>query len=298
MSLQESREETYNRIKKRIKFYRYRFGFFAVGTLVFGLLLILSVFPLVPIAIASLLDILYSNWTLPLWFSCIGIFAVLLWIFQRFAKKIKEESGITLEEEMYVHAYEALCHLREYSDPNHPIIGGKSKAERRVSDILTLLGNTEVPNATLIREEVAQLWQLRENLRTRLLPSIKKYPKGIDSGTWNNAISSLNVLIDYLSKPELPSLVALNKKMTSLPEITEISIYDFFRSALLKRSNLRHVMAFSVASVVAMLISYVDLNYLDASHHDAFTLGVSSFIALVTLYVTYLGLTVRREQRT
>jgi hypothetical protein len=84
----------------------------------------------------------------------------------------------------------------------------------------------------------------------------------------------------------------------SLPQITKRSVYDDFRSKILKRSNLRHAITFSVAGVVALSIYYVDTNCLGASQHDAFALGVVSLISLVTLYVTFLGLTVRREQRT
>jgi hypothetical protein len=86
--------------------------------------------------------------------------------------------------------------------------------------------------------------------------------------------------------------------VAELPEITERSIYVDVRSAFFKRSNLRHVVAFSIAGITALIISYVGLNYFGASLYEAYTLGIGSLIALVTLYVTYLGLTVRRESRT
>lgn len=296
--MQENHEEIYKRIKKRLADYRYRSGFFTLGTMVFAVLLILSLFPLVPILIAGYFGLAYSDFAILLWFLCIGIFAVMFWIFQKVARSMEEKRGITLEERMYVHAYEALCHFREYFDPNHPIKSGKLKAERRVLSILTLLDGIRFPNTALIREEAVQLWQLRRNLRMKLLPSIKRFLNVNDPNMTGNLHSLLIALVDYLSKPELLGLAALNKSMISLSEITERSIYDIFRSTLFKRSNMRHVMAFSIATAVALLISYVDLNYLGASPHDAFILWVGSTIALATLYVTYLGLTVRREQRT
>lgn len=298
MSLQENHEETYKRIKKRIEEYRYRSGLLTIGAMIFALLFIFSLFPLVPVVVASFLGIVYTNWVVPLWFLCIGIFGALFWCCQKSAKKIEEKRGITLEEWMYVFAYEALCYLREYLDPNHRIIGSKLKAERRVLDIVTLLAGVGFPNASLIREEAVQIGQLWKNLKTRLLSSMKKYLSGNDSKIIGNVHSSLIALLDYLSKPELPSLLALNNSMTSLPEITERSIYDDFRSTVIRRSNLRHTMAFSVVGVAAMLITYADINYFGASQPDAFALGVGSLIALATLYVTYLGLTVRREPRT
>lgn len=298
MSLQESREETYKRIKKRLEDYRYLSNFLRFGAVTFAVLFVLSLFPLVPAFIVVILGISMTDWSMWFWFLCIGAFAVLFWIFQRFAKKIEEKRGITLEELMYVPAYEALCHVREYLDPSHPIVRGKLKAERRVRDILTLLEEISFPVATLIREEITQLFQLGKNLRMRLLPSMKKYLSGSDSKIKGNVLSLLGALTDYLSKPELSSLVELNKNMMCLPEITERSIYESLRSTLVKRSILRHTLVFSIIGVVALLISYVDLNYIGASQQDAFNLGVTSFIALVTMYLTYLGLTMRREPRT
>jgi uncharacterized membrane protein len=113
-----------------------------------------------------------------------------------------------------------------------------------------------------------------------------------------NVHSLLVSLVDYLSKPELASLVALNKTMVSLPEIAERSIYLSGRSAFFKSSNLRHIAAVLVTGIAAWLIYFIGLNYFGASLHEAYSLGVVSLIALVTLYVTYLGLTKRRELRT
>jgi hypothetical protein len=180
MSLQESHEETYKQTKKRLREYRYRYGLVTAGLMIFTLLFILSLFPAVPVVIVGALGIIYSNLVVPLWLSCIMIFGVLTWMCQRFAKKIEEKRGITLEERMYVHAYEAFNHLREYIDRIHPIASGKLKAQRKVLRILTLLEEIKFPNTTLVREEAVQLWQLTENLRMRILPSIKKYTKTND----------------------------------------------------------------------------------------------------------------------
>jgi len=297
MSLQESHEEIYKRVKKRLRDYRYLSGFLTLGTMAFALLFILSLFPLVPAILGAILSITYGDWVVWLWFLCIGVFGVLFWVFQRFAKKIEEKRGITLEEKMYVPAYEALCYLREYFDPDHPIIGSKLKAERRMRGILVLLGEIAFPNATIVKEEVAQLWQLSKNLRMKLIPSMRKH-EGKDSNIIGNVHLSLIALVDYLSKPELPSLVALNKGMASLPEKTERSIYEDVRTTFFKRSNLRHIAAFLVTGIAAWLIYFIDLNYFGSSLHEAYALGVVSLIALVTLYVTYLGLTKRRELRT
>jgi hypothetical protein len=290
MSDEERRKETYERIKKRLGEYRYRSALLKLGALASAFLFIFSLFPIVPISIIDILGLDMYSWSVPLWFLCIGVFIVLFWIFQRLSRKIEEKRGITLEEEMYVPAYETLCHFREYSDPNHPIIGSKLKAERRMQRILTLLGEIALPNVTIVREEAVQLWQLRNNLKTRLIPLMRKHN--------GNVHSSLIALVDYLSRPELPSLVTLNITMASLPEITEKNIYLDIISAFFKSSNLRHIGAVLAAGITALLIYYIDLNYFGASSHEAYALGVGSSIALVTLYVTYLGLTKRRELRT
>jgi len=297
--MQEKREEIYKQIKKRLADYRYRLGFLTLGTLIFAMLFILSLVPVVPAIIAGFLNLMYTHWIAPLYFSCISAFGALFWIFQRFVKKIEEKRGIALEERMYVYAYEASCHLREYLDPDHPIKSGKLKAERKVQRILTLFAGIVYPNAVLMRDETVQLWQLGKNLRMKLLPSMKKHRNLDDSrNIMENVNSSLTALVDYLSKPDLPSLVALNQRMMSLPETKERSASDYVKNTLLKRSNLRHVLVFSAAIAAAFLVAFVDLTYLGASLHEAFILWIGSSIALATLYVTYLGLTVRREQGT
>lgn len=290
MSDEERRKETYERIKKRLGDYRYRSAFLTLGAMVCALLFVLSLFPLVPGFIITILGLDMYSWTVPLWFLCIGVFGVLFWIFQRFSRKIEEKRGITLEEKMYVLAYEALCHFKEYSDPNHPIIGSKLKAERRMQRILILLEEIALPNVTIVKEEAVQLWQLQNNLRTRLIPSMR-----IHHG---NVHSLLIALVDYLSRPELPSLVALNKTMVSLPEIVERSIYLDVRSAFFKRSNLRHTTVFSVFAIFASFVYYVDINYFGAPTDAAFGLGLMFWVGIAAIYVTYLGLTMRKEPRT
>lgn len=284
------RKETYERTKKRLGEYRYRSALLKLGALASAFLFIFSLFPMVPIAIIAILGLDMYSWSIPLWFLCMGVFIVLFWIFQRLSRKIEEKRGITLEEEMYVLAYEALCHFREYSDPNHPIKGSRLKAERRIQRVLTSLGEIAFPNITIVREEAGQIWQLRNNLRTRLIPSLRKHN--------GNVHSSLTTLVDYLSRPELPSLVALNKTMEFLPEIVERSIYLDFRSALFKRSNLRHTTVFSVFAIFAWFVYYLDINYFGASTDAAFALGLTFWVGIAAIYVAYLGLTIHKEQRT
>jgi uncharacterized membrane protein (GlpM family) len=290
MSDEERRKETYERIKKRLGDYRYRSAFLTLGAVVCALLFIFSLFPLVPAFIAASLGLAQYDWSILLWFACIAVFGVLFWIFQRFSRKIEEKRGITLEEKMYVPAYEALCHFREYSFPNHPIRGSKLKAERRMQYILTLLGEIALPNVTIVREEAIQLWQLGNNLKTRLIPSMRR-----DNG---NVHSLLIALVDYLSRPELPSLTALNKTIAPLPEIVERNIYLDARSAFFKRSNLRHTVVFSVFAIFGWFVYYVDINYLGATMSAAFQLGLMSLLGIAAIYVAYLGLTTRKELRT
>jgi len=290
MSDEERRKETYEQIKKRLGEYRYRSALLKLGALASAFLFIFSLFPIVPISIINILGLDMYSWSVPLWFLCIGVFIVLFLIFQRLSRKIEEKRGITLEEEMYVLAYEVLCHFEEYSDPNHPIIGSRLKAERRMQHILNLLGEIEFPNVSIVREEAIQLWHLRNNLKKKLIPLMRKSD--------GNVHSLLIALVDYLSRPILPSLVMLNTMMTSLPEIRERSIFLDVISAFFKSSNLRHMEIVLVSGIAALLIYYMDLNYFNASLHEAFALGIVSLIALITLYVTYLGLTMRKGPRT
>lgn len=293
MNDEEKRKDTYERIRKRLKDYRWRSGFFTAGAGIWAVLFVLSLFPLVPVLIVAALGLAMYDWSITLWFLCIGVFGVLFWIFQRFAKKIEGKRGITLEERMYVPAYEAICYLREYTDPDHPVLGSRLKSVRRLQNILVLLGEVSFPDVSIVREEKVQLMQLWRNLGTRLIPSIEKRINRNDSSILGNVHSSLIALIDYLSEPKLNSLVTLNQTMASLPEIIERSIYMDFRSTLFRRTNMRHAIAFSVAAFAASLIAYIDLNYVGGSPHDAYTFGITSFIAFVALYVTYLGLTRR-----
>jgi len=298
MGNEEKRKETYERIKKHLGDYRYRSSFFSLGTMVFALLLILSIFPLVPVIIADVLGLAYSIWSVPLWFLCIGVFGALFWVFQRFAKRIEEKRGITLEERMYVRAYESLCFLTEYLDPDHPISGSRSKAARRLQDIDYLLGSTGFPYVSIIRDAASQLWQFRRNLETRLIPLIRRPLDRTDTKSAEDVCSILTALVDYLSKPQLVGLVALNGRMSSLPQVTEKNIFEDFKDILFKRSNLRHTVVFSFFAIFASLVYYVDINYFGATMNTAFELGLMFFVGIVAIYVTYLGLTVRRESRT
>lgn len=299
MSEEEKRKVTYERIKKRLGDHRYLSAFLAIGEMVSAALFVFSLFPLVPVIVLSLLGpSANSSWIVPLWFICIGVFSVLFWLFQRFYKKVEQKRGITLEERIYVLAYESLRSLNEYLDPEHPISGSGSKAVRRLRDVDSVFGSTGFPYMSLIGEAASQMGQLRGNLETRLIPAISRSLDRTDTRSAEDARSILVALLDYLSKPQLPELVALNKRMSSLPQVTEKNVSRYFKDALLKRSNLRHAVVFSIFAVFASMAYYVDINYLDAPTYTGFEFGLMFFAGLVGIYVTYLGVTGRRDQRT
>lgn len=294
---QKQREDTYKKIKNRIEDKRYLSAFLTMGTVALAVLLVLSLFPLVPIIIAALTGLAPTSLTIVyLWFFCIFLFGGLFWIFQRFDQKIEVKRGITLEERMYVKAYESMCLIRERLDPDHPVLGSGSKAVRRLIEIVYLLESVGFPNAVLVREQANQFWHLRNNLKTRLIPSISKALNMNDSKLMETIFSAITDFLDYLLRPQLVDLASLNQKMLVFPESKDRSISEDIKALLLRRSNLRHVMAFSTCAVISLLIFYVD-SYLGASQSEAFTLGIGSIIALVTLYVTYLGLTKRKESK-
>jgi hypothetical protein len=287
MSQQENHEKIYIRIKKRLMDYKYHSFFYGLMTMVFAVFFTFSLIPFVPVIIAAILNIPpSSSWIIVLWFLCVVIFGVLFWIFQRLSRRIEEKYGITLEEKMYVLAYQALCYLKESLDPDHPIIGSKSKAERQVQRILTLLGQITIPKVTILKEESVQLLHMWNNLRNRLIPLMRRNPE--------NAVSLLDALLDYLSRPELPRLVMLNRTMESIPEIVERNIYLDVKNALIKRSNLRHITMFALFTLVAFVIYNVHQIYFNASADSAFQLCLMLWIGLVGIYVSYLGLTKRK----
>lgn len=157
-----------------------------------------------------------------------------------------------------------------------------------------MLTSTAIPNIAIINEEATQLRLLKINVRNRLIPSIKEIQKN-NLKTIEIIYSTIDGLIDYLSKPKLGSLVSLNSFFESLPEsVGKKGLFNRIEDAVLKRSNLRHVFVLSGVAVISIFVSYVDINYLAATAQGAFTLGVGSFIGIAAIYVTYLGLTVRR----
>src|SRR3990172_10193694 len=131
-------EETYKKVKKRIAEYKIRNFFAKLGSFIFAVLTLFSLLPLVPTFIVSFLSI-SSIFIIPLWAVCFVAFVWLFSIFQKYSNKIEDEFGVTLEESMFVSAYESLCFLKEYLDPEHPILGSKNKAIRRLKDIAFLL---------------------------------------------------------------------------------------------------------------------------------------------------------------
>jgi hypothetical protein len=287
MSVQESQEEIYKRTKKRLADYKFRSFIYEFGALVLGALFMFSFIPVVPLVIGISLQIPPADPLLyVLWFVCAVVFGVSFWNVQRLSKKIEEKYGVTFEERMYVPAYEALFFLKESSDPNHPVMSSKLKAERRIQSILTLFGQITISNVALLHEERVQLWHLWNNLRTRLLPLIRRND--------TKAHPLLIALVDYLSRPELPRLKELNTTMASIPEMAERNIFLYIRTALLRRSNLRHIIVLGVFALIATGVYYVHRTYFDAPPATAFQLGLMFGVGLAGIYVGYLGLTKRK----
>lgn len=287
--------DTYNHIKKRLKDYRYRYIIFTTGTVISFLALILSVLPFVPVAIVTALG-LSIEWNLIMWVVSIVGFSLVFLIFQRLVRNTLEKRGITLEEKMYIPAYESLINFREYTDPNHPIQSGKPKAVSKLRSISVLIEEVGFPYIEIVREERLQLSQLWRNLRTRLIPSIEKRINGDDPETLRYANSSLIALLEYLSEPELDRLKTLNQTMEFLPETQERNIFLDFKTMVFRRTNLRHAIVFFVIALATSFIAYIDLNIVGGDLNAAYTLGITSFLAMTAIYVAYLGLSTPRTR--
>ena len=292
MSEKEGTEATYKKVKKRIQEYKTRNFLTKLGSFVFAVLTIVSFVPLVPIFLVTYF-LIPSILLVPIWIICVILFGWMFSVFQKYDRKIEENFGITLEEKMFVSAYEALCFLREYLDPEHPILGSKMKVVRRLKDIDYLLNSTELPNFTIINQETNQLNQLETNLRNRLVPSIAKIQKN-NPDAKEKSVQIIALLVDYLIKPKLDILTLLNGNLASLPESKEKGVFGYVSNAVLKRSNARHIFVFSGIAVVSFLASYVDFYYLAASASDAFALGVGSCIGIIAVYAAYLALIGRK----
>lgn len=287
--------DTYNHIKKRLKDYRYRYIIFTTGTVISFLALILSVLPFVPVAIVTALG-LSIEWNLIMWVVSIVGFSLVFLIFQRLVRNTLEKRGITLEEKMYIPAYESLINFREYTDPNHPIQSGKPKAVSKLRSISVLIEEVGFPYIEIVREERLQLSQLWRNLRTRLIPSIEKRINGDDPETLRYANSSLIALLEYLSEPELDRLKTLNQTMEFLPETQERNIFLDFKTMVFRRTNLRHAIVFFVIALATSFIACIDLNIVGGDLNAAYTLGITSFLAMTAIYVAYLGLSTPRTR--
>lgn len=294
MSLQKNREETYKRIKKRLREYTYKSGFLTMGTTLFGALFIFSLIPVVPAIVISYLRLSFSDWALVSWFLFAAVFGALFWLFQRLGGNNEVKLAMTLEEKMYVPAYEALCAAEEFLDPHHSVLSSKTKATARLQRIDALMLSTGLPfSISIMGDAVSQMRQLRRNLKHRLRPAIRNMRQG------DQVVSPiLGELVDYLSKPTMPMLVALNSKIAPLPEYTERGLYEVFASSILRRSNLRHTGVFSIFGIFSLFVYFMDINYFGATKDTAFGLGLMFFLGIAAIYVTYLSLTVRREQGT
>ena len=221
-------------------------------------------------------------------------FGVLFWLFQKGSKKNARKYNVTLEEKAFVLAYEALRFLKEYFDKDHPILGSKRRAINRLGQISYLFGSTGLPSVYIIREQAIQLRELRINLRSRLVPSVRSV-RLEDSKTIENIYSTMNNLLVYLSKPTLDNLKDFNTQMLPVTENLEKSFVLDFASTVFRRSNLRHVIVFSFSVVSSFIVYYSDITFFGAIDSSAFELSLMFLVGIVAIYVTYLGLSVRKE---
>ena len=78
MFQEQLRKDTYDRIKKRMKEYKYRFTFSNAMTLVSLTLLLFSAFPLIP---ALLLTYIGPSWGVLSWPLSVGLFLLMFLVF-------------------------------------------------------------------------------------------------------------------------------------------------------------------------------------------------------------------------
>lgn len=125
---------TYSKIKKRIHDYRLQYGVTFAGTFVFAILFFFSLLPLIPAVLANYFN--FGSFSIFLYWALCSIgFGYLFSRSNKKVEKVNKEYGVELEERIFVSAYEALCFLDEYLDPNHPIISSKRKSIQKLQGI-------------------------------------------------------------------------------------------------------------------------------------------------------------------
>jgi hypothetical protein len=287
----------YDQIKKRISDYRLTHGFLVFCTFICAILFVFSLLPLVPVAIFDFIGLTTTSAAnsilfLIFWVVCV---VILGYLFSRLNKKtlrVEEKYGITLEERLYLRAYESMKFLEQYLDPKHPIASSKMKAVRKLTDIDYLLDSSQwrIPNIYVLSEEAQQMKDFKRNLERKLIPAIKKSRGEKDKEILDTSRATLRAMVEHLARPELVKLQLLNDGMSSLPEITERGIYVRVKTTISQPSNLKHILAIGLAAILSFAAAYADIVIFSATEHDAYALGIYSLIGIVGVYATFVAL--------
>ena len=288
MSLKRVQKDTYDQIKTRVAEYNVRHTLAVLLSFAFAMFFIFSILPLIPFFIA-----LYFGFDIVfVWLSCLVISSLAFWQSGKLIRKLNVKYGVTLEEKMFLRAYESLKFLEEYLDPQHPIVGSKIKAVRKLERICDLLDSTEwsLPNVSIVQEQAVQLAALWANLKKRLIPSIENISPNRDEifAALEPSRLVLQALVEYLTQPRLDGLASVNNQMLSLTETTQKSVFLQIKGLITKPSILKRILVISSAPAFAVAASYTDLVYFDAKPSDAFNVGIAVIIGIFAIYVTYL----------
>jgi len=281
----EKANVTYERIKKRVSTYKKASYIFQALQFILAMLFIFSLVPIIPAA----LDLLFDTSLLILWWPiCLVAFGILLYISNRVYNQILSTRRITLEEMLYVIAFETLKLLDEYLDSVHPVAGSKNKAVRKLQSMSYLLESTDwqIPNISILKDGAEPIMEFRNNLITRLTPSIR----GKDKGKIEKAYSALKLFLDFLAQPQISGLIKTNKELDQLPPVSQRGIL----SSILMRPMAKNLLAFSFITAIAVVVYCVDIFYMNPTPHEALSLFVATFIGGAGVYVTYLTLKSRK----
>ncbi len=291
MSVTNVYNSSYGQIKKRVAEYNIRYVLAVFTSFILTILFVFSLLPLIPFAIALYFgfDVRY------VWVICLMIFGLAFWLSSKLIRKINLKYGITLEEKMFLRAYESLKFLEEYLNPSHPIRSSRMKAGRKLERIYDLLQLNEwsIPNISIMREEREALATFQSNLKKQLIPAIEKTSKGDDKDKKNleTSLSLLLGLIEYTIHPHLDGLKKVNENMHLLDVKAERDILRSIRLGIWRPSNWKYLLVlFSViaAGVVAYLL---DLNYFGAKPSEAFSILIMVFLGIITIFAAYFGAT-------
>jgi hypothetical protein len=206
MSVKRAQKDIYDQIKKRVAEYNVRYALAVLLSLASAIFFIFSIVPLIPYAIA-----LYFGWDIVIvWLVCVSTSILAFSQSSKLVHTLNAKYGITLEEKMFLRAYESLKFLEEYLDPQHPIMSSRMKAVRKLERIYDLLDSTEwsLPNVSIVREQAGQLAALQANLKKRLMPAIENIApnREKDRATSETSRLALQALVEYLTQPELEGL--------------------------------------------------------------------------------------------